>query len=72
MTRRLEAGRSVLPDADYRVVGVRRDQSRFIVGTALSLAHAEKLKQMLLDSGAYPYVEIELDGDSKSDLDLTP
>ncbi len=56
----------------YRVVGVRQDGSRAVMGSRLKRAQADRLKQLLVDSRAFPAVELEADDNSAHTLDVQP
>ncbi len=56
----------------YRVVGVRADRTLMAICRGLTMAQAEKVKQVLTESRAFPAIEIEQDDQSAPELDLVP
>jgi hypothetical protein len=45
----------------YRVVGVATDGSRIILDERLTHERAEKMKELILEEGAFPTVNIEVE-----------
>ena len=66
------SGAAMTVQTEYRVVGIRADESRMVICEHLTRHQAERTKQAVASEHIFPSVEIEVKDSSSNSLDLVP